>query len=208
MNNVLVLNLTCKETCHKFKIKNILSKKTNPQIGSISLLILPGVIISESWGLAALGLLKIQLTGQFGGKEVKWKLLSRVPTLCDPLDYTLWNSPGQNTGVGSLSLLQGIFPTQESKPGLLHCRQILYQLSYQGSPGGKESLLYFRCWQLGGGGRGQTSVQRQIPHHWPPSGTRVLNGGGGGSMQKQHSQLWQSSWNWLLVVRAVSSCLF
>ena len=48
--------------------------------------------------------------------------------------YSPWNSPGQNTGVGSLSLLQGIFPTQESNQGLLHCRQILYQLSYQGSP--------------------------------------------------------------------------
>ena len=44
--------------------------------------------------------------------------------------------PGQprNTGVGSLLLLQGIFPTQESKPGLLHCRWILCQLSYKGSP--------------------------------------------------------------------------
>ena len=40
----------------------------------------------------------------------------------------------KNTGVGSLSLLQGIFPTQESNQGLLNCRQILYQLSYQGSP--------------------------------------------------------------------------
>ena len=40
----------------------------------------------------------------------------------------------KNTGMGSLSLLQGIFPTQESNQGLLHCRQILYQLSYQGSP--------------------------------------------------------------------------
>ena len=46
--------------------------------------------------------------------------------------YSPWNSPGQNTGVGSLSLLQGIFPTQGSNPGLLHCRQILYQLSHQG----------------------------------------------------------------------------
>ena len=45
-----------------------------------------------------------------------------------------WNSPGQNTGGGSLSLLQGIFPTQGSNPGLLHCRQILYQLSHKGSP--------------------------------------------------------------------------
>ena len=39
-----------------------------------------------------------------------------------------------NTGVGSFSLLQGIFPAKESNWGLLHCRQILYQLSYQGSP--------------------------------------------------------------------------
>ena len=38
----------------------------------------------------------------------------------------------QNTGVGSLSLLQGIFPTQGSNPGLLHCRWILYQMNYQG----------------------------------------------------------------------------
>ena len=45
--------------------------------------------------------------------------------------YSPWNSPGQNTGVGSLSLLQGIFPTQESNPGLLHCRWIPYQLSHK-----------------------------------------------------------------------------
>ena len=41
-----------------------------------------------------------------------------------------WNSPGQNTGVGSLSFLQGLFPTQGSNRDLLHCRWILYQLSY------------------------------------------------------------------------------
>ena len=45
-----------------------------------------------------------------------------------------WSSPGQNPGVGSLSLLQGIFPTQGSNPGLPHCRRILYRLSHQGSP--------------------------------------------------------------------------
>ena len=48
--------------------------------------------------------------------------------------YSPWNSPGQNTGVGSFSLLQVIFSTQGSNPGLPHCRQILYQLSHQGSP--------------------------------------------------------------------------
>ena len=49
--------------------------------------------------------------------------------LCSP-----WNSPGQNTGAGGPhSLLQGIFPTQGSNPGLPHCRRILYQLSHHGS---------------------------------------------------------------------------
>ena len=46
--------------------------------------------------------------------------------LCSP-----WNSPGQNTGVGSCSLLQGVFSTQRSNLGLLHCRWILYQLSHR-----------------------------------------------------------------------------
>ena len=47
--------------------------------------------------------------------------------------YSSWNAPGQNTGVGSLSLLQEIFPPQGSNPGLPHCRRILYQLSHKGS---------------------------------------------------------------------------
>ena len=56
--------------------------------------------------------------------------------------YCLWNSPGQNTGVGSLSLLQGIFPNQGSNPGLWHCRRILYQLNHQGSPRILEWVTY------------------------------------------------------------------
>ena len=48
--------------------------------------------------------------------------------------YSPWNSPGQNTGMGSLSLLQEISPTQGSNPGLPHCKQILYQLRHKGSP--------------------------------------------------------------------------
>ena len=48
--------------------------------------------------------------------------------------YSPWNSPGQNTDVGSLSLLQGYVPTQGSNPGLLHCRQISYQLNHKESP--------------------------------------------------------------------------
>ena len=46
----------------------------------------------------------------------------------------------KNTAVGSLSLLQGIFPTQESNQGLLHCRWILYQLNYQGNPDSTREL--------------------------------------------------------------------
>ena len=50
--------------------------------------------------------------------------------------FTSWakGEKPKNTGVGSLSLLQWIFPTQESNPGLLNCKWILYQLSYQGNP--------------------------------------------------------------------------
>ena len=54
--------------------------------------------------------------------------------------YSPWNSPGQNTGVGSLFLLQGIFPTQTSNPGLPHCRQILYQLSHKGRNSKKKKI--------------------------------------------------------------------
>ena len=57
--------------------------------------------------------------------------------LCSPR-----NSPGQNTGVGSLSLLQGIFPTQGSKSGLPYCRRILYQLSHKGRPRILEWVAY------------------------------------------------------------------
>ena len=61
------------------------------------------------------------------------------------------NTPGQNTGVDSLSLLQGIFPTQESNPDLPHCRWIPYHLSHQGSPSEMNKYLYY--WG-GAGGKG------------------------------------------------------
>ena len=87
--------------------------------------------------------------------KVKVRDAQSCLTLCDPVDCRVhgvlqarilsdslrpcglqspWSSPGQNTGMSSLSLLQGIFPTQELNPGLLHCRRILYQLSHKGSP--------------------------------------------------------------------------
>ena len=54
-----------------------------------------------------------------------------------------WDFPGKNTGVGSYSLLQGIFWTQGSNPGLLYCRQTLYHLSHQGSPGDLINHCYY-----------------------------------------------------------------
>ena len=68
-------------------------------------------------------------------KKVKVLVTQLCATLCDPMNSANllcpWNSPGKNTGVGSHSLLQGIFLTQRSNLGLLHCRQILYHLSRQ-----------------------------------------------------------------------------
>ena len=71
------------------------------------------------------------------GKSLSWYL-----TLWDPMGCSQWNSPGQNSGVGSLSLLQGIFLTQGSNPGLPHCRRILYQLSHKKSPRILEWVAY------------------------------------------------------------------
>ena len=63
------------------------------------------------------------------------------PTCCDPTDCSLsirllcpWDFPGKSAGVDCHFLLQGIFPTQGSNPGLSHCRQTLYCVSHQGSP--------------------------------------------------------------------------
>ena len=70
------------------------------------------------------------------------EILSVVAYSFQPHGYSPWNSLRQNTGVGSCSLLQGIFPAQRSNPGLLHCRQILYQLSHKGSPRILEWVAY------------------------------------------------------------------
>ena len=78
-------------------------------------------------------------------------------TLCDPRDCSPpgfsvhGDSPGRNTGVGCHSILQGIFPTQGSNPGLLHFRQILYHLGFPHSSVGKESACraggpWFNSW--------------------------------------------------------------
>ena len=62
--------------------------------------------------------------------------------LSPPSSFVHGDSPGKNTGMGCHALLQGIFPTQGSNPGLLNCRQIIYHLSYQGSPRILEWVTY------------------------------------------------------------------
>ena len=73
---------------------------------------------------------------------IKWKSLSRVWLFATPWIYSPWNSPSQNTGVDSLSLLQRIFLTQGLNQGLPRCRWILYQQNHQGSPRILEWVAY------------------------------------------------------------------
>ena len=83
----------------------------------------------QPWDWPYMITFSLQMRNWFTKTSIKWfkrKLLRR-------LTYGPWNSPGQNTSAGSHSRLQGIFPTQGSNPGLPHSRQILYQLSHQGS---------------------------------------------------------------------------
>ena len=94
----------------------------------------------EAWWATVHGILQARnlewLTIPFPGDLPNPGIKTRSPTL------QVDSSPGKpkNTGVGNLSLLQGIFLTQESNWGLLHCRWILYQLSYQGIPLSHENL--------------------------------------------------------------------
>ena len=85
-------------------------------------------------------------------RKVKVKSLSRVTvtpwTVAHQAPPSMKFFPGKSTGVGYHFLLQGIFPTQGSNPGLLHCRQTLYCLSHQGIPNNKRnsSKLLALCW--------------------------------------------------------------
>ena len=96
------------------------------------------------------------------GRQQKTKnknIEARSPAL--QADSLLSEPPGKlkNMEVGSLSLLQGVFPTQESNQGLLHCRQILYHLSHQGSP---RILEWVAC--TFSRGSSQPRDQTQISH--------------------------------------------
>ena len=83
--------------------------------------------------------------------EMKCAVLSRSVvsdslTVAHQAPLSIGDSPGKNISVGCHALLQGIFPTQGSDPGLLHCRWILYQLSLQGSPRILEWIAYPFSW--------------------------------------------------------------
>ena len=105
---------------------------------------MPWSTFSECWALSQLFRSPLSLVGEKNLPLYNVSLACLVaqscPTLCDPVDCSPpgssvhGDSPGKKAAVSSLSLLQGIFQTQESNWGLLHCRQTLYQLSYQGSP--------------------------------------------------------------------------
>ena len=73
-------------------------------------------------------------SGEGHGNPLQYSCLENPHGQRSLAGYSPWNSLGQNTGMSSFSLVQGIFPTPGSNPGLLHCRWILYQLSHKGSP--------------------------------------------------------------------------
>ena len=97
------------------------------------------------WPLVPLTFLKPAWTSGISWFTCCWSLAWRIfmSNFLPPHGlYNPWNSPGQNTRVGSLFLFQGIFTTQGLNPGLPHYRQILYQLSHKGSPRILEWVAY------------------------------------------------------------------
>ena len=116
------------------------------------------------------------------------------PALCDPMDCSLpgssvhGDSPDKNTGLGCHGLLQGILPTHGSNPGLLHCRQILYQLSNKGIPKNVLSVQFSSvaqsCLTL------SNPMNRSMPglpvHHQPPEFTQILVHRVGDAIQPSH----------------------
>ena len=144
--------------CHleqKFAIFNLSSHHgltttiPEPKYPSILLITLMKQLVIKQLVIISIAyILLSSLTHQFkffniSLKELKSSLVAslyivkvKVTKSCSTLAtlYSPWNSPGQNTGVGSLSLLQGIFPTQGLNPGPRIANRLFYQLSHQGSP--------------------------------------------------------------------------
>ena len=127
------------------------------------------------------------------------QLLQSCLTLYNAMDCSspgsflhLWDSPGKNTGVGCHALLQEIFLTQGLNPCLLHCRQILYPLSYLGSPKSVWGTLYLtpplppegqncpppgerKVWRPRWAGGGKPSFKDQAPGQFQSAGKHPLH---------------------------------
>ena len=127
--------------CHRWLNEHEFEQAPGDSEGQVNLM------CCSSWGLKETDKLS-DLTTTIKNLEIESESHSVVSYSLWPHGlYRPWNSPGQNIGVGKLSLLQGIFPTHGSNPGLLHCRQILYQLSHKGSPRILEWVAYsFSKW--------------------------------------------------------------
>ena len=98
--------------------------------------------------------------------------------------YSQWNSPDQNTGVGSLSFLQQIFPTQELNWSLLHCRWILYQLSQQESPRIWDWLAY------------PFSSRSSRPRNWTGVSSSACRFFTSWAMRETELTHWKRPWCW------------
>ena len=131
--------------------------------------------VEVTWKIANIGKTLILLLFL---KKWKWKSLSHVQILWPHGLYSSWNSVG-HTGVGNLSLLQGVFPAQGSNPGLPYCRRVLYQLSHReallkgdkiliwkmSSLGTSLVVQWLRLWTSTAGGAGSIPSQgTKIPH--------------------------------------------
>ena len=116
---------------------------------------------------------------------MKVKVAQLYPTHCNPMDCVVHGILSILTGVGSLSLLQGIFPTQGWNPGLAHCRRILSQLSHLGSPGAWSKTIVTLIPRVnpnqgrgvgvgirkkGPGRRGREAVPSEVPLTCSPAG--------------------------------------
>ena len=99
-------------------------------------------------------------------EKVKVKSLSRAQLFATPWLRHPWDFPGKSTGVGCHFLLQGIFPTQGSNPGLLHCRQTLYHLSHQGIIALCNLMKLCTAWLRLQGEMGQGGEFWQNMVHW------------------------------------------
>ena len=135
-NNLGIWGGCCLSTCFILVFINLCLLTNKMQIMRVSALLCCG---EKPQHIKHVKFLEICL-GHSKWSEVKWSESRSVmsDSLWSHGLFSPWNSPVQNTGVSSFSLLQGIFLTQELNRGLLHCRWILYQLSYHYKIGSRE----------------------------------------------------------------------